>query len=166
MSHDLEVYRDQLGEIDRDAARGLIGAAEAEQARAEIGRRILRLAETRRQTAPQPAFAGAAVGMAAVLSVPLVSWGLYACSARPTFPRSRCRHGWRTIRPKARSTNWSRAPRRILPPTPRTAAAGTCWRRSISASAATHDAVIAYRKAIALDGATANREAGSARRSP
>ena len=42
-SHDLEVYRDQLAEVDRDAARGLIGAAEAEQARAEIGRRILRL---------------------------------------------------------------------------------------------------------------------------
>ena len=35
--HDLEVYRDQLHELERDAARGLIGAAEAEEARAEIG---------------------------------------------------------------------------------------------------------------------------------
>ena len=34
--HDLEVYRDQLAELDRDAARGLIQPAEAEQARAEI----------------------------------------------------------------------------------------------------------------------------------
>ena len=28
-----EVYRDQLGELERDAARGLIATAEAEQAR-------------------------------------------------------------------------------------------------------------------------------------
>ncbi|RWH47753.1 MAG: c-type cytochrome biogenesis protein CcmI, partial [Mesorhizobium sp.] len=41
--HDLEVYRDQLSELDRDMARGLIQPGEAEEARAEIGRRILRL---------------------------------------------------------------------------------------------------------------------------
>src|SRR3990170_2769754 len=41
--HDLEVYRDQLSELDRDVARGLIQPAEAEEARAEIARRILRL---------------------------------------------------------------------------------------------------------------------------
>src|SRR4051794_14996800 len=41
--HDLEVYRDQLSELDRDAARGLIQPAEAAEARAEIARRILRL---------------------------------------------------------------------------------------------------------------------------
>jgi cytochrome c-type biogenesis protein CcmH len=35
------VYRDQLAEIDRDAAAGLIGAAEAETARVEISRRLL-----------------------------------------------------------------------------------------------------------------------------
>ncbi|TIV64652.1 MAG: c-type cytochrome biogenesis protein CcmI, partial [Mesorhizobium sp.] len=36
--HDLEVYRDQLSELDRDMARGLIQPGEAEEARAEIGR--------------------------------------------------------------------------------------------------------------------------------
>lgn len=35
------VYRDQLGEIDRDVATGLIGASEAEAARVEISRRLL-----------------------------------------------------------------------------------------------------------------------------
>ena len=35
------VYKDQLAEIDRDIAVGLIGAAEAEAARVEIGRRLL-----------------------------------------------------------------------------------------------------------------------------
>jgi len=37
----LAVYRDQLGEVARDAARGAIGAAEAEALRSEIGRRML-----------------------------------------------------------------------------------------------------------------------------
>jgi cytochrome c-type biogenesis protein CcmH len=35
------VYRDQLAEIDRDAAGGLIGPSEAAAARVEIGRRLL-----------------------------------------------------------------------------------------------------------------------------
>jgi cytochrome c-type biogenesis protein CcmH len=38
---DIAVYRDQLSEVDRDRERGLIGAAEAEAARAEIARRLL-----------------------------------------------------------------------------------------------------------------------------
>ena len=38
---DLAVYRDQLKEIDRDVARGLIGTTEATSARLEIQRRML-----------------------------------------------------------------------------------------------------------------------------
>ena len=38
---DLQVYRDQLAEVDRDAARGVIDAGEAERVRIEISRRIL-----------------------------------------------------------------------------------------------------------------------------
>jgi cytochrome c-type biogenesis protein CcmH len=39
------VYKDQLAEIERDAAAGLIGVAEAEAARVEIGRRLLAAAD-------------------------------------------------------------------------------------------------------------------------
>jgi cytochrome c-type biogenesis protein CcmH len=39
------VYRDQLAEIDRDVAAGLIGPEEADAARIEIGRRLLTAAE-------------------------------------------------------------------------------------------------------------------------
>jgi cytochrome c-type biogenesis protein CcmH len=39
------VYRDQLAEIDRDVAAGLIGVSEAEAARVEIGRRLLATAD-------------------------------------------------------------------------------------------------------------------------
>lgn len=38
---DLAVYRDQLLEVDRDLARGVLSKAEAESARAEVSRRIL-----------------------------------------------------------------------------------------------------------------------------
>lgn len=40
-AYDLEVYRDQLREIERDATRGVIGPEDAERLRAEISRKIL-----------------------------------------------------------------------------------------------------------------------------
>ncbi len=40
-AHDLAVYRDQLGEIERDVARGLLAPPEAASARLEIARRVL-----------------------------------------------------------------------------------------------------------------------------
>ncbi|RST87220.1 c-type cytochrome biogenesis protein CcmI [Aquibium carbonis] len=86
--HDLEVYRDQLAEIERDASRGLIGQDEAAQARAEIGRRILKLdvsgtgeVHTARDNALVRGLA-----MAAVVAVPMMSWGLYTAFGSPDMP--------------------------------------------------------------------------------
>src|SRR6478752_6096339 len=42
------VYKDQLAEIERDVAAGLIGVSEAEAARVEIGRRLLAAADGER----------------------------------------------------------------------------------------------------------------------
>ncbi|TIO06461.1 c-type cytochrome biogenesis protein CcmI [Mesorhizobium sp.] len=91
--HDLEVYRDQLSELDRDVARGLIQPAEAEEARAEIARRILRLDNAGagadpagKAAARQPSMATRLVATAAVLAVPLVSWGLYSQLGSPDLP--------------------------------------------------------------------------------
>ncbi|MEQ1950700.1 c-type cytochrome biogenesis protein CcmI [Mesorhizobium sp. CN2-181] len=85
--HDIEVYRDQLHELDRDAGRGLIGETEAEEARAEIGRRILKLAGARddKSTSGGSRLARL-VGAAAVLAVPIVSLGLYAALGSPLLP--------------------------------------------------------------------------------
>ncbi|MFE0013818.1 c-type cytochrome biogenesis protein CcmI [Mesorhizobium sp. NPDC059054] len=87
-AHDLEVYRDQLGEIDRDLERGLIQPAEAEQARAEIGRRILRLGSN--ESTAQASGSGSKVvrglSVIAVLAVPLLSWGIYARLGSPDLP--------------------------------------------------------------------------------
>jgi cytochrome c-type biogenesis protein CcmH len=87
--HDLEVYRDQLSELDRDAARGLIQPAEAAEARAEIARRILRLdnADTAGKASARPASVTARlVATVAVLAVPLVSWGVYSRIGSPDLP--------------------------------------------------------------------------------
>ncbi|MEX0970684.1 MAG: c-type cytochrome biogenesis protein CcmI [Paracoccaceae bacterium] len=40
-AYDMQVYRDQLAEIERDLARGNLSAADAKTSRAEIGRRLL-----------------------------------------------------------------------------------------------------------------------------
>jgi cytochrome c-type biogenesis protein CcmH len=87
--HDLEVYRDQLSELDRDAARGLIQPAEAAEARAEIARRILRLdnaGAAGKASVRQASVTARLVATAAVLVVPLVSWGLYSQLGSPDLP--------------------------------------------------------------------------------
>ncbi|RUT87965.1 MULTISPECIES: c-type cytochrome biogenesis protein CcmI [unclassified Mesorhizobium] len=87
--HDLEVYRDQLSELDRDAARGLIQPAEAAEARAEIARRILRLDNAGTAGGANPGRASITarlVATVAVLAVPLVSWGLYVQLGSPDLP--------------------------------------------------------------------------------
>ncbi|MEY3307650.1 MAG: c-type cytochrome biosis protein CcmI, partial [Pseudomonadota bacterium] len=40
-AYDLRVYRDQLREVDRDLARGVIAPADAERLRTEVARRVL-----------------------------------------------------------------------------------------------------------------------------
>lgn len=85
--NDLRVYKDQLAEVDRDQARGAISAPDAEQAKAEIGRRIMRVAATR-DRAPIAVISGGqkALTLALVLLVPVVSWGLYGLVGSPDLP--------------------------------------------------------------------------------
>jgi cytochrome c-type biogenesis protein CcmH len=83
---DLMIYKDQLAEIERDQGRGLIGRAEAEQARNEIARRILKADQTHDAAAGRSGAAGRWLALIAVLSVPLVSWGVYAATGSPDQP--------------------------------------------------------------------------------
>src|SRR5690606_12195023 len=86
-SPDIAVYRDQLSELDRDLGRGLIQPAEAEQARAEIARRLLRAdAAADGATVRRDGKVFRAVSAAAVLAVPLLSWGLYGALGSPDLP--------------------------------------------------------------------------------
>jgi len=84
---DLAVYRDQLAELDRDVARGAISETEAAEARAEIGRRILKAStDTQKPRGQGFSRAGRLVASAAVLAVPLASWGIYAATGSPNLP--------------------------------------------------------------------------------
>lgn len=84
---DLAVYRDQLAELERDTARGAISATEAAEARAEIGRRILKTsARSEPQRGQGFARGGRIVASVAVLAIPLTSWGIYAATGSPDLP--------------------------------------------------------------------------------
>jgi cytochrome c-type biogenesis protein CcmH len=84
-AYNLAVYRDQLAEIDRDLARGLLSLEQAEAARTEIGRRILALSPT--PAAPgSAATAPFAIATIAVLLLPFAAWLLYARLGSPALP--------------------------------------------------------------------------------
>jgi cytochrome c-type biogenesis protein CcmH len=84
---DIEVYRDQLDEIGRDRAAGLIGEHEAEAARIEVSRRLLAAADA----APLSAAAAApwrrrATALVALVLLPLGAGGLYVLLGSPGLP--------------------------------------------------------------------------------
>src|SRR5215217_6562575 len=72
-SHDVEVYRDQLAELKRDAANGLISGDEADLARAEVARRLLAASDAVKTAAPVSKRRANRVAQAAVIVLlPLV----------------------------------------------------------------------------------------------
>ena len=85
--NDRLVYRDQLQEIDRDRAAGLIGEAEAESARIEISRRLLAAADAENATPERPSSGtGARRRRLAVAILPLVAIGFYLKLGSPDVP--------------------------------------------------------------------------------
>ncbi len=85
---DATVYRDQLGEIEADRARGLIGDSEAEAARLEIARRLLQAdSKEHAGAAGQPEAKPPRAATAAVaILVPVVALGLYLLYGSPRLP--------------------------------------------------------------------------------
>lgn len=72
------VYKDQLAEVDRDAALGLIGPAEASAARVEISRRLLASADAERAE-PVAARRGPrrVVALVALIGLPVLALAIY-----------------------------------------------------------------------------------------
>jgi len=80
------IYRDQLIELKRSAGAGEIGAAEAEEARREIGRRLLAADAAERQSLP-PRFRHERLwGAVLCAAVPAGALGLYLWLGRPDLP--------------------------------------------------------------------------------
>jgi len=90
LDYDLEVYKDQLAELERDAARGVIAPGEAEAARVEIQRRILTAADRTAPSSPRarPALSTAfAIG----LGLPFAGGAIYLAMGRPDLPSQSAR---------------------------------------------------------------------------
>jgi cytochrome c-type biogenesis protein CcmH len=92
-AYDLNVYRDQLAEVEREAAEGNLGVEQAAAARAEIEHRLLAAAET---AVPAPDGSGkpGAIGrpvtwslaLALGIAIPLAAIGLYLQLGNPGVP--------------------------------------------------------------------------------
>jgi cytochrome c-type biogenesis protein CcmH len=85
---DIEVYRDQLGELERDRESGLIPESEAQAAQTEISRRLLAAADA--ETASQPAAGSAvwrrrAVALVAIVLLPLGAASFYLTLGSPSL---------------------------------------------------------------------------------
>jgi cytochrome c-type biogenesis protein CcmH len=81
------VYKDQLAEIDRDLAAGLIAAGEAEAARAEIGRRLLLAADPARAAPLQSNKSLRRVAaVVALIGLPAVALAVYLPLGSPRQP--------------------------------------------------------------------------------
>jgi cytochrome c-type biogenesis protein CcmH len=85
-----QFYRDQLAEIDRDRERGLMSPSEAEAAKAEAGRRLLR-AKAAGDLAYCPVGEPAlrrrrAVSALALSAVPILALALYGAHGSPYLP--------------------------------------------------------------------------------
>ena len=86
---DVAVYRDQLEEIERDRAAGLIADNEAAGAKVEVSRRLLAAADA--PAAPVGNAAAAtrrrrAVAVAALVALPLGTVGIYLALGSPLLP--------------------------------------------------------------------------------
>ena len=86
---DLVVYKDQLEEIARDRSAGLIGETEAEAARLEVSRRLLTAADKEASAAvaaPQPRWHRRAASLGALVVLSLLPVGLYVALGSPSIP--------------------------------------------------------------------------------
>jgi cytochrome c-type biogenesis protein CcmH len=93
-AYDVEVYKAQLGEVDRDLDRGLISEEAAEAARTEIARRLIAAGGAEEEipaTADAGRRSGARFGLRvaqalALVAVPLGTIGLYSVIGSPDIP--------------------------------------------------------------------------------
>ena len=87
---DIAVYRDQLDEIARDRAAGLIGEAESEAAKVEVSRRLIAAADAAEADKPvsdrSPLWRRRATAIAGLVLLPIGATVLYLVLGSPQLP--------------------------------------------------------------------------------
>lgn len=159
--HDVEVYRDQLAEIDRDLARRAISPAEADEAKAEIGRRILRAAENRPGgTERVDSSLTRIAATLAILLVPVLGLGGYLYLGSPAIP-DQALAARLDANPSTNSIEEliARAERHLVE-NPQDGRGWDVLAPIYLRVGRAEDAVIAFRNTISLNGPNAVREAG------
>ncbi|HTH33392.1 MAG TPA: c-type cytochrome biogenesis protein CcmI [Xanthobacteraceae bacterium] len=163
--NDLVVYRDQLDEIGRDHSAGLIGQAEAEAARVEVSRRLLAAADAQAAiakpttTAVQRASRRRAAAIAALLVLPVLPLSFYLMlgspdlPGQPAFARVKAPQGQQTIEAMVAQVEAH------LASNPNDGAGWEVIAPVYLRLGRIEDAVLARRKALALNGETATRDA-------
>ncbi len=88
-AYDVNVYRDQLAEVERDAERGILNAGEAAAARTEIERRLLAAAQAMPDAVVEDKpthTAGGALVLGIAVFLPVAAFGLYLLLGAPGVP--------------------------------------------------------------------------------
>lgn len=162
---DLAVYRDQLSEIDAEREQGLMGAAEAEAARAELARRMIARAE-RDKADPGKSGAVSAVPRAAVQAlaaiIPVAAIGLYALYGSPAMPDRPFAERARQTQDKASVAELVAKVEARLAEHPEEAQGWDVLGPVYMMQQRFPEAIEAFKKAIALAGETPKRLAGIA----
>jgi cytochrome c-type biogenesis protein CcmH len=157
------VYQDQLVEIERDRAAGLIGGAEAESARVEISRRLLAAADAEKAS---PALAPAgrvlfrhrvAAVLAAIL-LPVIGLGFYLTLGSPDIPSQSAFARVDTPLGAQSITNLVKQVEAHLASNPNDGAGWEVVAPVYMRLGRFDDAAAAWRKTIALKGDSAERE--------
>jgi cytochrome c-type biogenesis protein CcmH len=159
---DLVVYKDQLKEIDRDRASGLIGEAEAEAARLEVSRRLLAAAEPPPVTIIDGAGTRdrrrmtAAAALVVLIFGPL---GLYVALGSPNIPGEPAFARISTPQGHESIASLVSQVEAHLAGSPDDGAGWEVLAPVYARLGRLDDAVAARKKALSLNGATATREA-------
>ena len=159
---ELEVYRDQLHEIERDRAAGLIGAAEADAARVEVSRRLINAAdaaEFRHIAVGSPRWRRRAAAVAGLVLLPVGAIALYLTLGSPQLPGE-------PLQARLRAVHNDRSIASLMAQVEQHLAQNPNDSRGYEVLAPVYlqlgrfdDAVSARRKVLALGGETADRQA-------
>ena len=160
---DVAVYRDQLDEIARDRASGLIGEAEAEAAKIEVSRRLIAAADNAQAVANEsdgsPLRRRRATAVAALVSLPLGAAALYLAIGSPQLPGAPLAERLAAVHENAPIAKLIAQVETHLEKNPDDARGYAVLAPVYLRLGRFADAVNANRKVIALSGETAQRQA-------
>jgi cytochrome c-type biogenesis protein CcmH len=160
---ELEVYRDQLDEIARDLAAGLIGEAEAEAARVEVSRRLINAADAaefkRTIVIGSPLWRRRAAAIAGLALLPVGAIALYLMLGSPQLPGEPLQARLRAIHNDRSIASLVAQVEAHLAQNPNDARGYAVLAPVYLQLGRFDDAVNARRKVLALGGETADRQA-------